>query len=208
MNRTHLTCTLAAVLIGTILAPRSVMADASESVSETPQPPVDPGRPMRQFWSGFGVYMGTALVGGMFVVMSAAPEDSNGWSRAAGYTGAGIMLAAPALAGATVCVVGRRSPYHRGGCGAPIAAAYGGLLAGTGLLMLAGHPPADGLLLAGMLGVFILPTAAAVAGWELFKTPVSPPGRREARGREPPRPHTRAGITPGALAFPLFVGNL
>ena len=204
MNRTHLTYALAAVLIGASVAPRSVMAGEIERALPVP----DPGRPMKQFWTGFGVYMGTALVGGMFVVMSAAPEDSNGWSRAAGYTGAGIILAAPALAGATVCAVGRRSPHHRGGCGAPIAAAYGGLLAATGLLMLAGHPPADGLLLAGMLGVFILPTAAAVAGWELFKTPVSPPGRREARGREPPRPHTRAsGIAPGALGVPLLAGS-
>jgi hypothetical protein len=203
MNRAHLTYALAAVLIGASVAPRSVMA--GETVRALPPP--DPGRPMKQFWTGFGVYMGTALVGGMFVVMAAAPEDSSGWSRAAGYTGMGIMLLAPALAGATVCAVGRRSPHHRGGCGAPIAAAYGGLLAGTGLLMLAGHPPADGLLLAGMLGVFILPPAAAVAGWELFKTPVSPSGRREAAGREPPRPHRRAGINPGTLAVPLLAGS-
>jgi hypothetical protein len=41
---------------------------------------------------------------------------------AAGCTGAGIMLAAPALAGATVCAVARRNPYYDGGCGAPIGA--------------------------------------------------------------------------------------
>ncbi len=103
----------------------------------------------------------------------------------------------------------------RGGCGAPIAAAYGGLLAATGLFMLANEAPASGLGRAGeglgwaaVLGTLILPPAAAVAGWELFKTPVSPPGRREAHGREPPRPHTRAGwLTPGTLAVPLLAGS-
>ena len=125
------------------------------------------------------------------------------------------MFAAPALAGATVCAVGRRSPHHSGGCGAPIAAAYGGLLAATGLFMLANEVPAsgpswagEGLGWAAVLGVLILPPAAAVAGWELFKTPVSPPGRREAHGREPPRPHTRAGwLTPGTLAVPLLASS-
>jgi hypothetical protein len=205
MNRIHLMFVLATVLIGTSVAPRSAMAHESAPGP----PPSDAGRPMSQFWSGLGVYTGTVLVGGMAVVTAAASEDGGGWARAAGFSGAGIMFAAPALAGATVCAVGRRSPHHSGGCGAPIAAAYGGLLAATGLFMLAIEVPASGLGWAGVLGVLILPPAAAVAGWELFKTPVSPAGRREAHGREPPRPHTRAGwLTPGTLAVPLLAGSL
>jgi hypothetical protein len=59
-----------------------------------------------------------------------------------------------------------------------------------------------------VLGMFVLPPAAAVAGWEISKHPLPAPAWRDARLQAPPRPHARAGLLPAVvLGAPLLTGS-
>ena len=178
------------VLAGALLA-AAELGPARAAMAAPAQPAGDDevGRAVGGTLLGSGVFMLMGLGGLGLVVIGALSSDHDAGGVAI-IAGAGVVLAAPAVAGLTTCGYQNGSNRYHAGCGGPVLAAYAGAVGGWFLTYTIAKNTRDYSSGTGSLFVLapliILPSASAALTWQLLREPV--PAARIQQASLGPRP--------------------